>query len=124
MKIKKLSTDDVKAYRDTLMKLMHLCYEATCPGLADDAFCGEKVDGLYQYLKDGKAKVKGLRSMKTGKTYDGTVLFGRYRRQVCELPRGTEGQKLKTASIGSVATLPENGLPRPLPGRVRFRLLG
>ena len=28
------------------------------------------------------------------------------------------------ASIGSVATLPENGPPRPLPGRVRFRLLG
>ena len=26
-------------------------------------------------LKDGKAKVKGLRSMKTGKTYDGTVLL-------------------------------------------------
>ena len=59
MKIKELSTDDVKAYRDTLMKLMHLCYEATCPGLADDAFCGEKVDGLYQYLKDGKANLFG-----------------------------------------------------------------
>ena len=26
-------------------------------------------------LKDGKAKVKGLRSLKTGKTYDGTVLL-------------------------------------------------
>ena len=26
-------------------------------------------------LKDGRAKVKGLRSMKTGKTYDGTVLL-------------------------------------------------
>ena len=26
-------------------------------------------------LKDEKAKVKGLRSMKTGKTYDGTVLL-------------------------------------------------
>ena len=26
-------------------------------------------------LKDGKAKIKGLRSMKTGKTYDGTVLL-------------------------------------------------
>ena len=26
-------------------------------------------------LKDGKAKVKGLYSMKTGKTYDGTVLL-------------------------------------------------
>ena len=26
-------------------------------------------------LRDGKAKVKGLRSMKTGKTYDGTVLL-------------------------------------------------
>ena len=26
-------------------------------------------------LKDGKAKVKGLRSIKTGKTYDGTVLL-------------------------------------------------
>ena len=26
-------------------------------------------------LKDGKAKVKGLRSMKTGKTYNGTVLL-------------------------------------------------
>ena len=26
-------------------------------------------------LKDGKAKVKGLRSMKTSKTYDGTVLL-------------------------------------------------
>ena len=26
-------------------------------------------------LKDGKAKVKGLRFMKTGKTYDGMVLL-------------------------------------------------
>ena len=41
-------------------------------------------------LKDGKAKIKGLYSMKTGKTYDGTVLFGRYRREVRQLPCGTQ----------------------------------
>ena len=26
-------------------------------------------------LKDGKAKVKGLRSLRTGKTYDGTIVL-------------------------------------------------
>ena len=67
-------------------------------------------------LKDGKAKVKGLRSMKTGKTYDGTVLLadtgGKYVNYRVE-QRG----KTKTASIGSVATLPENLDPAHLPGR-------
>ena len=36
-------------------------------------------------LKSGKVKVKKLYSPKTGKTYDGTVLFSRHGRQICEL---------------------------------------
>ena len=58
-------------------------------------------------LKDGKAKVKGLRSMKTGKTYDGTVLLadtgGKYVNYRIERRDNSE-----IARIGSVATLPAN----------------
>lgn len=39
-------------------------------------------------LKSGKAKVKGLYSPKTGKAYDGTVLFSRYWQEIRQLPMG------------------------------------
>ena len=43
------------------------------------------------------------------------------RQAIAQTGRFTE---MGTHFLGSVATLPENGLPRPPPGRVRFRLLG
>ena len=39
-------------------------------------------------LKDGKAKVKGLRSMKNRQNLRWDGAFGRYRREVRQLPRG------------------------------------
>ncbi len=63
-------------------------------------------------LKDGKGKGKGSALHENRQKPMTGRCFWRYRRQVCELPRGTEGQKLKTASIGSVATLPAKSLTR------------
>ncbi len=69
-------------------------------------------------LKDGKSKVKGLRSMKTGKTYDGTVLLADTGGKYVKLPRGTEGQKLKNSKHRECSHTPGK-IPDPahLPGR-------
>ena len=59
-------------------------------------------------LKDGKAKVKGLRSMKTGKTYDGTVLLADTGGKYVNYRVEKWSCRSNVASIGSVATLPIN----------------
>ena len=55
-------------------------------------------------LKDGKAKVKGLYSMKTGKTYDGTVLLADNGGKYVNYRVEHRSYDTNTASIGGECT--------------------
>ena len=74
-------------------------------------------------LKDGKAKVKGLRSMKTGKTYDGTVLLADTGGNTSTIALNG-GTKTKNSKHRKCSHTSGKSLTRPpLPGR-GFCLLG
>ena len=60
MKIKRLYEDDVDTYEEDLVPLLRSCYDGNYDVLITDDFCLEKLRGLRQYLRDGKAFLFGV----------------------------------------------------------------
>lgn len=60
MEIKRLYEDDVDAYEEELIPLLRSCYDESYEFPIAEGFCREKLRGLRQYLRDGKAFLYGV----------------------------------------------------------------
>lgn len=60
MNIKRLYENDVDTYEEELVPLLRSCYDGNYDFPVTDEFCREKLRGLRQYLRDGKAFLYGV----------------------------------------------------------------
>lgn len=59
LRIVQLSEDEVRTHRTTLHELMQICMRESFGAPAPDHWVGEKLDGLREYLRAGKAVLLG-----------------------------------------------------------------
>lgn len=59
MEVRQLCENDIGIYHAELKELLVSCYDATHTFSVSERFCEEKLEGLRQYLRDGKAYLFG-----------------------------------------------------------------
>ena len=93
MELRYLNSEDVVFYRKELNQMLHFCMEASCPFPVEESFFERKLNGLRDYLSQGKAYVIG--AIEDGK------LIGFY--WIYELGEGVR----RKMHVAYVAVMPE-----------------